>query len=42
MTTGKDVDLGHVGTVTRVDRTTIENLVLCRAGAGDSVDVPGA
>ncbi len=27
---GKDVDLGHVGTVTRVDRTTIENL--CYAG----------
>ncbi len=26
----KDVDLGHVGTVTRVDRTTIENL--CYAG----------
>ncbi len=27
---GNDVDLGHVGTVTRVDRTTIENL--CYAG----------
>jgi acetylglutamate kinase len=27
---GNDVDLGHVGTVTKVDRTTIENL--CYAG----------
>jgi acetylglutamate kinase len=27
---GSDVDLGHVGTVTKVDRTTIENL--CYAG----------
>ncbi|MCC7083414.1 MAG: acetylglutamate kinase [Pirellulales bacterium] len=27
---GHDIDLGHVGTVTRVDRTTIENL--CYAG----------
>ena len=27
---GKDIDLGHVGRVTRVDRTTIENL--CYAG----------
>jgi acetylglutamate kinase len=28
--TGEKIDLGHVGTVTRVDRTTIENL--CYAG----------
>ena len=27
---GNDIDLGHVGKVTRVDRTTIENL--CYAG----------
>ena len=36
---GGAVDLGFVGEVTRVDRATIEESLLCGNGAGDSLDV---
>ena len=37
---GQPIDLGHVGRVTRVDRTTIDNLCYRRHRAGHSLDVP--